>query len=51
MAATQTITVPHLGGITVGYALQSGPLDAAKPTFVMLNGMYMHVLVALQPAV
>jgi microsomal epoxide hydrolase len=39
MAATTTITVPHLGGITAGYALSGGSHDAAKPTVVMINSM------------
>lgn len=38
MAATQTITVPHLGGITAGYAL-SGDYDSKKPTCVLINSM------------
>ncbi|KAK3319467.1 Alpha/Beta hydrolase protein [Cercophora scortea] len=38
MAATTTIEVPHLGGITVGYAL-SGVYDAKKPTCVLINSM------------
>lgn len=47
MAATQTITVPQLGGISAGYVVHSsstsGPhaIDPSKPTIVMINGMYM----------
>lgn len=45
MAATQTIEVPHLGGIKAGYAI-SGPnkkIDPAKPTCVLINAMCMTV--------
>lgn len=38
MAATQTIKVPHLGGIHAGYAL-AADYDATKPTCVMINSM------------
>ncbi|CAN8100556.1 unnamed protein product [Discula destructiva] len=44
MAATQTVLVPQLGGITAGYVLRGangGGFDPSKPTFVMINGMYM----------
>ena len=34
--ATQTITVPHLGGSDVGYAF-GRPYDGALPTLVMVN--------------
>lgn len=33
---TQTITVPHLNGISASYAT-SGPLDPSKPTLVLVN--------------
>ncbi|RFU21544.1 alpha/beta fold hydrolase [Geodermatophilus marinus] len=36
MTETQTITVPHLGGSTIGYRT-SGPLDPALPTLVLVN--------------
>lgn len=36
MTSPQTITVPHLGGSTIGYAT-SGPVDASRPTLVMVN--------------
>ncbi|AEO67280.1 6acabc9c-fb0b-4ab4-bbc9-dc84dbd5645c [Thermothielavioides terrestris] len=39
MAATTTVEVPHLGGITVGYALSGGAYDPAKPTCVLINSM------------
>lgn len=43
MAASKTLTVPHLGGTTVGYALSSGEasagVDPALPVVVMLNSM------------
>ncbi|KAK3906047.1 Dihydrolipoyllysine-residue acetyltransferase component of acetoin cleaving system [Staphylotrichum tortipilum] len=39
MAATTTVTVPHLGGITAGYALSGGSYDASKPTCVLINSM------------
>ncbi|KAK1756345.1 Dihydrolipoyllysine-residue acetyltransferase component of acetoin cleaving system [Echria macrotheca] len=38
MAATQTIKVPHLGGIQAGYAL-AAEYDASKPTCVLINSM------------
>lgn len=46
MAASQTITVPHLGGIQVGYAIAGeadggGRIDPRKPTVVLLNSMCM----------
>lgn len=34
---TQTRTVPHLGGIAVGYRLSEGTINPAKPTLVMIN--------------
>jgi pimeloyl-ACP methyl ester carboxylesterase len=34
--STQTITVPHLGGITAGYQT-SGPINPSKPTLVLIN--------------
>lgn len=36
MSATQTITVPHLGGITASYRL-SPSFSASKPTLVLVN--------------
>ena len=39
MAATTTVTVPHLGGITAGYALSGGAYDPSKPTCVLINSM------------
>lgn len=33
---TDTLTVPHLGGSTVGYRL-GGPYDPSRPTLVMVN--------------
>lgn len=41
MAATETLTVPHLGGIKAGYRLSSTRLDITKPTYVLLNSMCM----------
>lgn len=41
MAATESITVPHLGGIKAGYRLSSNTIDSAKPTYVLLNSMCM----------
>ncbi|KAK3990695.1 Alpha/Beta hydrolase protein [Cladorrhinum sp. PSN332] len=38
MAATTTITVPHLGGIKAGYRISS-PFNPALPTAVLLNSM------------
>ncbi|KAJ0123515.1 lpha beta [Diaporthe amygdali] len=44
MAATQTIDVPHLGGIKAGYAIAgTGQIDPAKPTCVLINAMCMTV--------
>lgn len=43
MAATQTITVPHLGGIKAGYAFAKDHYDASKPTCVLINSMCMTV--------
>lgn len=44
MAATQTIEVPHLGGIKAGYAISGdGKIDATKPTCVLINAMCMTV--------
>ncbi|KAJ6034940.1 hypothetical protein N7499_002156 [Penicillium canescens] len=43
MAATQTITVPHLGGIKVGYAFAKNQYDPSKPTCVLINSMCMTV--------
>jgi microsomal epoxide hydrolase len=39
MAATKTIQVPHLGGITAGYALSNDRYDPSKPTCVLINSM------------
>lgn len=40
MAARTTIQVPHLGGISAGYRLSnSGAVDPAKPTVVLINSM------------
>ncbi|MDD7968164.1 alpha/beta fold hydrolase [Actinomycetospora lemnae] len=36
MSSPQTITVPHLGSSTIGYAT-SGSFDASRPTLVMVN--------------
>jgi len=45
MAATQTISVPQLGGITAGYVVSgsggSNTIDPSKPTIVMINGMFL----------
>ncbi|PWY64258.1 alpha/beta hydrolase [Aspergillus heteromorphus CBS 117.55] len=44
MAATTTITVPHLGGIDAGYRLSNNNVyDPSKPTVVLLNSMCMTV--------
>lgn len=38
MAASTTIRVPHLGGITVGYMLNNNnTYDPSKPTCVLIN--------------
>lgn len=47
MAATMSLKVPHLGGITAGYAI-SGPggtreLDLSKPTCVLVNALHTTV--------
>ncbi|KAI9148352.1 hypothetical protein HJFPF1_12183 [Paramyrothecium foliicola] len=39
MAAKTTVTVPHLGGINVGYRLSGGKVDPAKPTVLLINSM------------
>jgi pimeloyl-ACP methyl ester carboxylesterase len=39
MAATQTILVPHLGGIKAGYAFSRDTYDASKPTCILMNSM------------
>jgi pimeloyl-ACP methyl ester carboxylesterase len=36
MPNTQTITVPHLGGITAAYQT-SNPIDPTKPTLILIN--------------
>lgn len=44
MAATQTINVPHLGGIQAGYAISGdGQIDPTKPTIALINSMCMTV--------
>ncbi|PWY74508.1 alpha/beta hydrolase [Aspergillus sclerotioniger CBS 115572] len=43
MAATTTLSVPHLGGIDVGYRLTNNRYDPTKPTVVLLNSMCMTV--------
>lgn len=43
---TETVDVPHLGGIRAGYAISGGgTIDPAKPTFTMINGLFMTSLV------
>lgn len=37
----QTIRVPHLGGISAGYALSGNKYDPSKPTCVLINSMCM----------
>jgi microsomal epoxide hydrolase len=39
MAASKTIHVPHLGGITAGYSLSNDTYDPSKPTCVLINSM------------
>ncbi|KAG6042078.1 hypothetical protein E4U41_006199 [Claviceps citrina] len=39
MAATTTVNVSHLGGISAGYRLSGGSLDSSKPTVVLINSM------------
>ncbi|KAG6010804.1 hypothetical protein E4U21_004192 [Claviceps maximensis] len=39
MAATTTVKVPHLGGISAGYRLSGHSLDKSKPTVVLINSM------------
>jgi pimeloyl-ACP methyl ester carboxylesterase len=36
MPNTKTVTVPHLGGITAAYQT-AGPIDASKPTLILVN--------------
>lgn len=36
MPNTQTVDVPHLGGITAAYQT-SGPIDKSKPTLILVN--------------
>jgi pimeloyl-ACP methyl ester carboxylesterase len=36
MPSTQTIEVPHLGGISAAYQT-SGPVDSSKPTLILIN--------------
>lgn len=47
MAATQTVKVPHLGGIEVGYAISGSDatdvLDDSKPTCVLINALHTTV--------
>ncbi|PQK09160.1 hypothetical protein BB8028_0001g12310 [Beauveria bassiana] len=37
MAATTTVEVPHLGGITAGYHIANNVIDPNKPTVVLIN--------------
>jgi pimeloyl-ACP methyl ester carboxylesterase len=39
MAATTTIKVPHLGGISAGYRVSGSGIDPSKPTVVLVNSM------------
>lgn len=39
MAASKTITVPHLGGTKAGYQLSGDKYDPSKPTCVLINSM------------
>ncbi|KAL4979375.1 Alpha/Beta hydrolase protein [Aspergillus desertorum] len=41
MPTTRTIQVPHLGGISAGYALSGDKYDPSKPTCVLINSMCM----------
>ncbi|KAL5045969.1 hypothetical protein BDW71DRAFT_183132 [Aspergillus fruticulosus] len=41
LPTTQTIHVPHLGGISAGYALSGDKYDPSKPTCVLINSMCM----------
>ncbi|PYH93223.1 alpha/beta hydrolase [Aspergillus ellipticus CBS 707.79] len=44
MAATTTLTVPHLGGIDAGYRLSNNnEYNPSKPTVVLINSMCMTV--------
>ncbi|KAE8145012.1 Alpha/Beta hydrolase protein [Aspergillus avenaceus] len=43
MAATQTIQVPHLGGVKAGYAFANDRYEPSKPTCVLINSMCMTV--------
>lgn len=47
MAATQTVKVPHLGGIEVGYeisgSVSTDALDNSKPTCVLINALHTTV--------
>ncbi|KAH8769163.1 Alpha/Beta hydrolase protein [Diaporthe sp. PMI_573] len=47
MAATQTVKVPHLGGIEVGYAISgvgtADELKNGKPTCVLINALHTTV--------
>ncbi|KAJ3715749.1 putative alpha/beta hydrolase [Lentinula raphanica] len=43
MAATTTMKVPHLGGITVGYRLSGNTYDKTKPTALLVNSLYTTV--------
>jgi pimeloyl-ACP methyl ester carboxylesterase len=40
MSNVQTIHVPHLGGISVGYQMPQ-PYDSTKPTLMMINAFTM----------
>jgi pimeloyl-ACP methyl ester carboxylesterase len=37
VGVTQTLLVPHLGGIEVGYRLSTASPDPSKPTLVLFN--------------
>lgn len=40
--STATVNIPHLGGIKAGYAVSgTGTIDPAKPTFVLVNALFM----------
>lgn len=47
MAASQTVRVPHLGGIEVGYKISgsatANTLDSSKPTLVLINALHTTV--------
>jgi pimeloyl-ACP methyl ester carboxylesterase len=37
MPNTQTVEVPHLGGITTAYQTSSNGIDKSKPTLILIN--------------